>query len=281
VWLKRYYLLGAALCATIGFSAAQTRQSSPGPFDQSPLLTIDIDQSAVTFRGVVSSVAHESILRQRALALFPGKTQAFYVREQPALPPGWALLSEVTLRAVAESYSSTTRISETLISITGITNSQSEWLPGLARIQKNLLPGMRVEHQMTEIGVLGSHTDQCATVFADAMQDYSVEFPRSGTALGSGALPFLDALVQIAVDCPNAHFRITGHTDSTGDEASNVALSVARAEAVATYIRARGILETRITVSGAGSAQPLTDGESRQDLKLNRRIEIEMDFPEA
>lgn len=245
------------------------------------MLTIDVDRSGVTFRGVVSSVAHESILRQRALTLFPDRTQAFYVRERSALPAGWALLSEVTFRAVAESYSSTTRISGTLISITGITNSQSEWRAGLARIQKNLLPGMSVEHQMTEIGVLDSHNDQCATLFAGAMRDQSVEFPRSGTALGSSAFPFLDGLIQIAVDCPNAHFSIIGHTDSTGDEASNVALSQARAEAVATYMRGRGILEARISVSGAGSAQPLTDGESRNDLKLNRRIEIEMNFPDA
>lgn len=275
------YLFGAALCALIGFETAQTREPSLPPGDEPPQLTIDVNRSGVTFRGVVSSVAHESILRQRALALFPDRAQAFYVREQPALPPGWALLSEVTLRAVADSYSSTTRISETLISIAGITSSQSGWQAGLARIEKNLLPGMNVEHEMAEIGLLDSHEDQCAKLFAVTMQDRSVEFPRSGTSLGSSAHSFLDELIQIAVDCPNGKFRITGHTDSTGEETSNVALSRARAEAVAAYMRGRGIPHSRITVSGVGSARPVTAGESRQDLKLNRRIEIEMDFPDA
>lgn len=275
------YLLGAVLCAVLECSAVQARQPGGANIDQPPVLTIDIDQTSVTFRGVVSSVAHESILRQRTLALFPDKKQAFHVMERPALPPGWALLSEVTLRAVAESYSSTTRISETLIAIKGITNSESGWQAGLARIRNHLLPGMELENRMTEIGLLGSHAAQCKTLFSNAMQDYSVEFPRSGTALGSGAEPFLDKLVQIAVDCPDAHFTITGHTDSTGDEASNVALSLARAEAVALYMQWRGIPETRMTVSGAGSAQPLTDGRTVRDLKLNRRIEIEMDLPDA
>ncbi|MGI9204098.1 MAG: OmpA family protein [Woeseiaceae bacterium] len=278
MWLNRH-LLGAALCAILGFITAQARQTGDTPVDQASVLTIDIDQSSVTIRGVVSSVAHESILRQRALALFPDKTRSFHVMEQPSLRPGWALLTEVTLRAVAESYYSTTRISETLISITGITNSESNWQPGLMRIHHYLLPGMGIEHRMSEIGSLDSHADQCAVLFDDAMRDYSVEFPRSGTALGPSARPFLDTLVQIAVDCPSAHFRITGHTDNTGNEPSNVALSLARAEAVAHYMQGQGIRETRINVSGAGSARPLTDGQSRQDLKLNRRIEIEMVFP--
>ncbi len=275
------YLAGAALCALIGFNAAQTRETSPPQIDERPQLRIDVNRSGVTFRGVVSSVAHESILRQRALALFPDKTQAFYVREQPALPPGWALLSEVTLRAVADSYSSTTRISATLISITGITSSQSNWQAGLARIEKNLLPAMKFEHEMAEIGLPGSHEDQCAKLFAATIRDRSVEFPRSGTSLRSSAHPFLDKLIQIAVDCPNAQFRITGHTDSTGEEATNIALSRARAAAVAAYMQGRGIQQSRITVFGAGSARPRADGQSRQDLKLNRRIEIEMDFPDA
>ncbi len=280
MWPNRY-LLCAALCAIIEIAAAAPGQSGAIAEGPAPELTIDIDQSSVTFRGDVSSVAHESILRQRALAFFPDKTQSFYVMEKPALPAGWALLSELTLRAVAESYSSTTRISDTLITISGITNSESDWQTGLARIRNSLLPGMAIEHRMTEIGLLGTHAAQCETLFSNAMQNYSVEFPRSGTALRSSARPFLDKLVQIAVDCPDTHFRITGHTDSTGDEASNVALSLARAEAVAMYIQGRGIPETRMTVSGAGSARPLTDGQSRQDLKLNRRIEIEMVFPDA
>lgn len=275
------YLPGAALCALIGFNAAQTRESNPAPVDEPPRLAIEISRSGVVFRGVVSSVAHESILRQRALALFPDRTQTFHVREQPALPPGWALLSEVTLRAVAESYSSTTQISETLISITGITSSQSDWQAGLARIEKNLLPGMSVVHEMAEIGLLDSHEEQCARLFAETTSNQSVEFPQSATSLGSSAHPFLDELIQIAVDCPTAHFSITGHTDGTGEEVSNIAISRERAEAVAAYMRSGGIQQSRITVSGAGSARPLTDGRSRQDRQRNRRIEIEMDFPES
>ena len=70
-----------------------------------------------------------------------------------------------------------------------------------------------------------------------------------------------------------------GHTDNTGDEAVNLALSKARADAVADYFVSGGVLRDRINATGVGSAEPLTDEDSPQARQLNRRIEIELRFP--
>jgi OOP family OmpA-OmpF porin len=199
--------------------------------------------------------------------------------ERPALPPGWALISEIALRASAETWSSTTEITDAGGQIRGITNDATAGEASLSRIEKSLLTGMHLQHQVSEIRPATSLNQQCIELFRSATRGRNIEFPRAGVALGSAAKPLLDELIQIAVDCPTTGVAITGHTDSTGDESVNQALSESRARAVATYMMARGIASDRLTIEGAGSSRPLVTEESAQAFRKNRRIEIEMILP--
>jgi outer membrane protein OmpA-like peptidoglycan-associated protein len=231
--------------------------------------------------GDVSSVAHESILRQRALALFPQKTKSFDFREQPALPPGWALISELTLRAVAATHASKTEISATHIHMRGVTSNASLWQQGLSRLEMHLITDMRLDNEVSEINLTNTLERQCSVLFRTAMRGRKIEFPHSGSMLVSSVAPLLDELTQIAADCPTARIRIAGHTDTTGNESANVILSLARADAVAAYMTANGIAASRFTIAGAGSSQPLLNEETARARQLNRRIDIEMIFPDG
>ncbi len=199
--------------------------------------------------------------------------------ERQALPAGWALISELALRAAAETYSTTIDISASQIKIRGITSHAKNWREGLSRIDRNLLPGMHLEHQVSEIGSPDSLERQCISLFRMATRARKIEFPLNAVMLGSSASPLLDELIQIAVDCPDAQIIITGHTDNTGEEAGNLALSQLRADAVAAYMIDRGIMPNRLTAIGSGSSQPLVDKDTRQAHQLNRRIDIEIIFP--
>lgn len=265
----------------IWFGAAQTQEQVPiADRPVQPGLTIDVSKTHVALRGNVSSVAHESILRQRTHTLFPKRTKSFELRERQALPAGWALISELALRATAETYSSITEITPSQIHIRGITSSAAEWREGLSRIERNLLPGMRLDHQLSEIKSSGSLEQQCISLFRTAMRGRKIEFPRTGATLGTSASPLLDELVLIAADCPAANVTITGHTDNTGSESGNLALSKARADAVAAYMTARGIAADRLSATGIGSSRPLVAENTAQAHQLNRRIDIELEFPE-
>jgi len=277
--LAKHSFVVALLYGLIWFGAGRTQEQELAAEPQiPPKLTIEVSRTQVSLRGDVSSIAHESILRQRTQKLFPRKKKSFELRERPALPPGWALLSELALHAAVETYSSVTEITPSLIHIRGIAGDASMWRAEISRMEEKLPNGMRLEHELSEIRSTGSLERQCTSLFQNAMRERKIEFPRAGATLGTGASPFLDELIQIVADCPAARITITGHTDRTGSDTGNIALSKTRAEAVADYMREGGIAADRITVVGGGSSRPIVTEDSRQARQLNRRIEIEMFF---
>ena len=66
----------------------------------------------------------------------------------------------------------------------------------------------------------------------------------------------LDAIATTLNAYPNATVRIDGHTDNVGDRASNVDLSLARANAVARLLSERGVDPARVTTAGFGPDRP-------------------------
>ena len=73
--------------------------------------------------------------------------------------------------------------------------------------------------------------------------------------------------------------RIVGYTDSVGDEASNDALSLARAVNVGKYLEGKGIAANRIEVEGRGERNPMVSNEKSYGRALNRRVEIYLREP--
>ena len=72
----------------------------------------------------------------------------------------------------------------------------------------------------------------------------------------------------------NVKLDIVGHTDSTGTEAYNQALSVRRAQAVRAYLIAAGIDAARLTASGKGESSPIASNDTRDGRAKNRRVEF-------
>ncbi len=68
-------------------------------------------------------------------------------------------------------------------------------------------------------------------------------------------------------------FRVEGHADARGDPAANLALSKARAEAVAARLSGKhGVAAERLQPEGKGSAEPLN--KERVDAPENRRVTV-------
>lgn len=74
-----------------------------------------------------------------------------------------------------------------------------------------------------------------------------------------------------------SYIDIYGHTDSTGSDAYNQQLSERRAESVANYLAARGVVRARMATRGFGESQLLINPErSEADRAANRRVEIKV-----
>jgi len=74
---------------------------------------------------------------------------------------------------------------------------------------------------------------------------------------------------------------IVGHTDSTGSEAINNPLSLARAQSVRDYLAARGVSSARIQIAGHGEREPIADNSTEAGRARNRRVEIFLREPAA
>ncbi|MCL4147248.1 UNVERIFIED_CONTAM: hypothetical protein GTU68_067055 [Idotea baltica] len=88
--------------------------------------------------------------------------------------------------------------------------------------------------------------------------------------------PSLDKLAEVVGRYDQTLINVIGHTDSTGDEQYNQALSERRSGAVATYFANGGIADARLSTEGRGETAPRTDNKTSQSRRLNRRVEIDL-----
>ncbi|MFN3914298.1 MAG: OmpA family protein [Aquabacterium sp.] len=101
-----------------------------------------------------------------------------------------------------------------------------------------------------------------------------IEFePGSAVLRPEGAL-ILDELARTLLSMGERRLEVIGHTDAQGSRASNLALSLARAQAVKSYLVNRGLVAERIATSGMGPDQPAADNTTEAGRARNRRIEF-------
>ena len=67
---------------------------------------------------------------------------------------------------------------------------------------------------------------------------------------------------------------VVGHTDATGSDSYNQALSERRAASARTYLLRRGIAPDRVEALGRGESEPVSTNETEQGRQQNRRVEI-------
>jgi OmpA-OmpF porin, OOP family len=103
---------------------------------------------------------------------------------------------------------------------------------------------------------------------------HGINFDVNKAIIKPESMGTLNGIVKILQDNPEIKFEIGGHTDSDGDNAANMKLSQARADAVRNQLVSMGIDGARLTTKGYGATKPIADNNSFEGKANNRRVEF-------
>lgn len=125
---------------------------------------------------------------------------------------------------------------------------------------------------IAESGALPISPLHCQEDVEALLRARSIRFEESRATIDQPSRALLDEVATALRPCLGSIIAITGHTDSSGPEAGNLALSQERAEAVERALVARGIPSDGLRAMGLGSREPV-EGLDPAD-PANRRIDF-------
>lgn len=112
----------------------------------------------------------------------------------------------------------------------------------------------------------------------DVQETVSVNFRVNSAVLSPQAKQQLDDMAAKALAAKGFVIEVSGHTDSSGDDAKNFRLSQQRADVVVQYLAVTHKIPLRrfITPMGYGEADAVADNSTAAGRAQNRRVEVKM-----
>ncbi len=103
---------------------------------------------------------------------------------------------------------------------------------------------------------------------------HGIYFDVNKSVLKPQSMGVLNEVAKMMKEHPELKLEIGGHTDSDGDDASNMALSQKRADAVKDQLVKMGIAADKLTTKGYGETKPVGENNTAQGKANNRRVEF-------
>jgi outer membrane protein OmpA-like peptidoglycan-associated protein len=104
----------------------------------------------------------------------------------------------------------------------------------------------------------------------------NVTFATDSSDLSPAFFEVLGSVGKVLKEFDQTIIEVAGHTDSTGSDSYNQALSERRASSVSAYLQARNISAQRFITLGVGEQRPIADNSTPAGRQANRRVEITM-----
>jgi len=103
---------------------------------------------------------------------------------------------------------------------------------------------------------------------------YGITFDVGKATIKPESMGEINRIVQLMNENPTLKFSVEGHTDSTGNAASNQTLSEQRSQAIVNKLVELGIAKDRLTAVGKGQNSPIADNNTDEGRAKNRRVEF-------
>lgn len=108
----------------------------------------------------------------------------------------------------------------------------------------------------------------------------NMRFATNRSELPPASFETLQKVESLIAAVPAEQVTVEGHTDATGSNARNKALSEQRAEAVKSYLVSQGLSEDlKLATEGHGSDRPITTNKTKKGRAMNRRVDIVIETP--
>jgi outer membrane protein OmpA-like peptidoglycan-associated protein len=129
---------------------------------------------------------------------------------------------------------------------------------------------------------------QATKSLRETIQSREIHFDSNEPLPAAGQDAILDQLARELSELASlaatmrvpARVTLTGHSDDTGHGTFNSSLSLARAGAVLTLLKKRGVDPDLLAVRGAGPLEPLEEGSSAAARSANRRVSFTVGIEE-
>lgn len=208
-----------------------------------------------------------------------------------------------TSQTYEASFTDKDALAGVLGALKGVPNASLEWVGDKITLKAG--DAAALEALTAKVKALVPHTEVVAAAPVTAEQSVSNSLSASQTALtaidpnnvdvnalvkalnlqiinfasGSSEIPadnkaILDQAVTLLNKVSGVKLNVGGHTDSTGNAASNKALSQRRAQAVVDYLTSKGVDASKLVAQGHGSDQPVAENTTDEGRFKNRRIEF-------
>ena len=103
---------------------------------------------------------------------------------------------------------------------------------------------------------------------------YGITFDVNKATIKPESMGTINEILSIMKNHPELKFSVEGHTDNTGNAASNQTLSEARAKSVRDQLVQLGIDGSRLSSKGHGMNKPIDKNDTSEGRAKNRRVEF-------
>jgi outer membrane protein OmpA-like peptidoglycan-associated protein len=105
----------------------------------------------------------------------------------------------------------------------------------------------------------------------------NITFKTDSADLNASFYNVLNSVSLVLKEYNKTILEVAGHTDNTGSDQYNQALSERRAQSVAQYLESHGVNAQRVMTVGAGETHPIASNDTAEGRQANRRVELSLE----
>lgn len=230
------------------------------------------DQGKVVASGTVPDEASRAAILAKLRELYGTQNVVDRLEVGGVVPPpNWSEnMTRILSSNLKQVHKGQLQVSGTQISLKGNVANEAQRQQVASQIATSLNPTYSIDNGLIVAG------GDAQNVLDKTLSNRVVEFESGAATLTPVGRAILDEMGAAIKQIGTPKIQLTGHTDSQGNRLANVALSLARANTVRSYLIEKGIAAESLSASGSGPDQPVASNDTVEGRAKNRRIEFRL-----